>query len=209
MSSISYKRQMTNIVGKHESNINLALWCRDLSLLRSFGKGIISVVCVCSRGAACYYYPWCTGLLHHTGTGERPVQTCSLEEPPLLGISGDQPFKLFFPKRHWHLIANQASTVGKRVVRILPECFLFSNLILVWKINLSFTLWNYVQVLLHHKSISSTESLTSTSGILILKSQKTLVMVVLHKLLWCIYINFHFHMGVNRPVPKLKSTWDG
>ena len=43
----------------------------------------------------------------------RPVQTCSLQNP--------------LPHQYRHLVATEAHTVGKWVVRILLECFLVST----------------------------------------------------------------------------------
>ena len=51
-------------------------------------------------------------LLLVTSGGQhwRPVQNCSLQRPPT--------------QWYWHLVATEACTVGKLVIRILLECFL-------------------------------------------------------------------------------------
>ena len=49
-------------------------------------------------------------LLTSGGHHQRPVPTCLLEGPNL--------------RRYWHLVATKACAVGKRAVRILPECVL-------------------------------------------------------------------------------------
>ena len=66
----------------------------------------------------------------------RPVQTCSFEDLPL------PPTHTHKQTQEWHLVvATGSTTVSKRAVRILLECFLvtlnfFTNMVFFWVTNL-------------------------------------------------------------------------